>query len=472
MGKKIQLEIVGDSRSVERAFKRAGGAADGFSARVKRSFSGLSRTAAFGVGAVAGAAISIGVLSVRAASDLGEQVNKTSVVFGKGAKMIQAWAKTTAASLGISNVKALEFAGTFGNMLVPMGIADTKAAKMSKSLVGLAGDMASFNNANVEDVLIAIQAGLAGETEPLRRFGVFLNQDRIEAEALASGLAQTTKDMTKIKLATLGVSKAQLAHTEAVRKHGPKSREAQNAMLRLEYEQGKLTKALAGSKPKLTALQKAMATYNIIMRDTKLAHGDFANTLNTSLPNSIRVMKAMLADLAAAFGLGLIPVVRDVALRLRRALGGKDVNDMVRRLGFLVGTKLRDAFFVLKDAFIALKKWFDTNWPGIHAALKKTADVIIKVVDAFKWLDKHKGPSGIDLGKKASGLFGNIGQKIQSGLRGGGGGGGGGGKGGDVILQVDKRELGRVTSAQQNRGAQSTAGQSRGRRGGIRTAIG
>ena len=63
-----------------------------------------------------------------------------------------------------------------GNMLVPMGIGRKKAAEMSKQLVELAADMASFNNASPEETLDALRSGLAGETEPLRKFGVFLNR--------------------------------------------------------------------------------------------------------------------------------------------------------------------------------------------------------------------------------------------------------------------------------------------------------
>src|SRR4029453_18742362 len=127
-------------------------------------------------------------------------------------KDILAWSKTSATSMGTSQRAALEATGTFGNMLVPMGVARDRAAQMSKRMVTLGADMASFNNASPEETLDAIRAGLAGETEPLRRFGVFLSEARIQQEALNLGLikggAALARAEEATKAATAGVAAA------------------------------------------------------------------------------------------------------------------------------------------------------------------------------------------------------------------------------------------------------------------------
>ena len=189
--------------------------------------------------------------SVKAAVNLGEQVNKVGVVFRGSEKDVLKWSESTAEALGLSSRQALEAAGTFGNMLVPMGFARDKAADMSKAMVGLAADMASFNNASPEDTLLALRAGLAGETEPLRRFGVFLNQARIEEEALALGISDGTTQ--------------------------------------------------------LTAAQKAQATYAVILKDTADTQGDFGRT-SESLANQQRIIRAQFEDAAAQLGTSLIPL--------------------------------------------------------------------------------------------------------------------------------------------------------------------
>ena len=191
--------------------------------------------------------------SIGNAVDLGEQINKTATVFrGPGAKSIQDWSKGTATALGISQRQALESAGTLGNMLVPMGLGREKAAAMSKSFVNLSADMASFNNASPEDTLAALQSGLAGETEPLRKFGVRLTAARIEQQAMSMGLKK--------------------------------------------------------GKGPLTDQARALATQAIILKDTKDAQGDFSKT-SDSLANKQRILKAQYENATAVLGSKLIPVI-------------------------------------------------------------------------------------------------------------------------------------------------------------------
>ena len=202
-----------------------------------------------------GALAAVGVAAHKAvgdASDLNEQVNKTTVVFGKSSKAVLSWSKTTADSMGISQRASLEAAGTFGNMLVPMGIAEPKAAAMSKRMVKLAADMASFNNADPSETLEAIRSGLAGETEPLRRFGVQLNDARLKAEAMAQGIYK--------------------------------------------------------GKGPLTAQQKTLAAYSLMLKDTAKANGDFERT-SGSLANQQRINAAKMEELSATFGKALLPVM-------------------------------------------------------------------------------------------------------------------------------------------------------------------
>lgn len=247
-----------------------------------------------------------GVVAFKFASDLGESMSKVSVVFGKNAKDIESWSKTAASSLGISQQKALEAAGTFGNLFRAMGLGLPAATEMSQKIIGLSSDLASFNNANPEEVLIALRAGLVGETEPLRKFGVNINQARIEAEAFALGLAKPVKNAPLIAKAHLDVSRATKELTKAQKTHGEGSAQAVDAAAKLATAQGRLDKALQGSNVELTAAQKAQASYSIIMKDTSLAQGDFDRT-SEGAANKSRILKAQMEDLAAGIGTKLLP---------------------------------------------------------------------------------------------------------------------------------------------------------------------
>lgn len=215
-----------------------------------------------GWGATAFAAAGAGLVlamrkSITAASDLIEMVGKTEDVFGKSSAEMIKWADTAAKSFGQSKTQALEAASTIGNLFVAMDMAPETAAKMSRSLVELASDLASFNNAkDIQEVLVAIGAGLRGETEPMLRFGVSLDEASLKQRALTMGMGDGVKTLTQ--------------------------------------------------------MQKVMAAYSIILDKTKTAQGNFDKT-STGLANSQRTIKAQMEDTAATIGEKLEPFMRDLA---------------------------------------------------------------------------------------------------------------------------------------------------------------
>ena len=205
---------------------------------------------------------------------------------------------------------------------------------MSTNMVKLAADMASFNNASPEDTLEALRAGLAGETEPLRKFGVFLSEDRIAAQALSSGLVKAQVDTAKLGVAQVRVSEATAKSAEELKKHGKGSDEYAKAVANQEYAESQLSKTLEGKVPKLTAAQKAQASYALITKDTADAQGDFAAT-SDSVANKQRLIAAQAEDTSAAFGKALLPAmtaVQGIAITLLGVFG-----DNVGAIQILVG---------------------------------------------------------------------------------------------------------------------------------------
>jgi hypothetical protein len=219
------------------------------------------------------------------ASDLSESMSKVNVVFGKSSPLVRKFAKTAAKSLGQSQQQALEAAGTFGNLFTALKIGQQPAAKMSTSLVKLAGDLASFNNVDPAQALDALRSGLTGETEPLKRFGVNINQATLQAQALKLGLVKSVKDG-------------------------------------------------------LTPAVKAQAAYSLILEQTKTAQGDFTRT-SGGLANQQRILSAQWTDMKAKVGGGLLPVtvaaVKFFNGRLLPSLGriGKAFDPIKRAIGEL-----------------------------------------------------------------------------------------------------------------------------------------
>jgi hypothetical protein len=307
------IQILGEATSAVSAFRKteqASSQAEGAAKKTGSAWSGVGKVAAAVGGAFAATkVIEFAKGSVSAASDLNESWSKVGVVFGTSAGEVIKWSQNSAKSMGLSQQAALEAAGTYGNLAVALGLPPKQAAKMSTSLVVLAGDLASFNNVPVGDALAALRSGLTGETEPLKRFGVSLTAARVEAEALRLGLAKAPVDMSKVNTATDRLSLAQNRATVAIKKHGANSIAAKRAMMGVETAQRGIAKAMAGGKVNLDAAAKAQATYSLIMKDTATAQGDFSRT-SDGLANQQRIAAAQFQDMQATVGTALLPVVK------------------------------------------------------------------------------------------------------------------------------------------------------------------
>ena len=279
MANEVRIKVAVDdreSRKLDDVGRRAKGA--------ERSFMGMNASmvrtglalGGIGLGAAGATRAMQGMIS--AASNLEEAQNKVNVVFGQSAAEVSAFADAASSSIGLSERAALEAAGAFGNMFNTIGLAADESARMSTSMVQLAADMASFNNQDPSAMLQRLQSGLAGEAEPLRRFGVLLSAARVEQEALTLGLTDGTRALTE--------------------------------------------------------QEKVAARYSIILRDTAVQQGDFART-SDGLANETRTLAAEWEELNATLGEFASPLAAQVVGGLANITAG--VNDLIPRvhdLGF------------------------------------------------------------------------------------------------------------------------------------------
>lgn len=184
--------------------------------------------------------------------DLNETISKTNELFGQSSKEIQAWAATAAGALGQSKQEAMDAAGTFAIFGKSAGLAGSELVKFAKENTQLASDMASFFNTKPADAIQAIGAAYRGETEPIRRYGVMLDDATMRQKALELGLVSTTK-------------KALLPQT------------------------------------------KVLAAQALIFDKTKAAQGDFART-SDQLANKKRILAARIENVSASIGSLFLPL--------------------------------------------------------------------------------------------------------------------------------------------------------------------
>lgn len=298
---RLSVEVTGDTNDAERKLNGLGDGASKWGGRLATA--GAAAFASVGVAAGAFA-----FKAIQGASDLNEQVSKTGVVFGDAAKIVTGGADQMAKSFGIPKATFIEAAGAIGLIGKASGLTQVEAAKLGTNMGKLAADASSFYNVPLPDALQAIQSGLVGEAEPLRKYGVLLSEDAVKAEALRLGLVTTAADTSKMSAAAEKLSLAQLKARDATQKFGEGSVQARTAALAVTTAQQALEKASAGVKVELTEGQKVQARTSLITKGMTDASGDLERTQG-SLANRLREVQGRAMNFAAEVGTGLIPIV-------------------------------------------------------------------------------------------------------------------------------------------------------------------
>src|SRR5262245_50790693 len=300
-------------------------------------FSKLTTGIGIGFAALGGTAIISGVKkTIDAASDLNETVSKSRVIFGSSAREIEAWSKGSARSMGLSRQEALASAASFGDMFLQLKLGRPQAVDMSKSMVQLAADFASFHNADITEVIEAQSSAFRGEYDALQRFIPNISAARVEQVALAESHKKTAKE--------------------------------------------------------LTAAEKAQAVYSIMLKDGARATGDFARTAGGAA-NQQRIFKAQIDDLTASIGQALLPaftgIIRVINDRLIPA-----ARDWWQKHS----PALRNAFHDVRDAVKRVWHWLEEElWPTLQDGVDMIEDEIVPQLEKMKdgWDDNKDAIEGL-----------------------------------------------------------------------------
>ena len=240
----LRVKIVGDAKKLVDAFSEVERKASVFGKAMKSTGKKLSLSLTLPLAIAGGAA-------VKFASDFQESMNKVDVAFGKSKKEVKDFAKTTLKQFGIAEGSALDMAALFGDMATSMGLNQSAAADMSTSLVGLAGDLASFKNIGIDQATTALAGVFTGETESLKRLGIVMTEANLKSFAMERGMSANIKTMTQA--------------------------------------------------------QKVALRYKFIMESTSNAQGDFGRT-SGGAANQMRIFQESLKELSAKFGQVILPV--------------------------------------------------------------------------------------------------------------------------------------------------------------------
>lgn len=270
--------------------------------------------------------LAAGAAMIHYASDAEESENKVDVSFKNSAQRVKDFADTTVDSYGIARGAALDMAALFGDMGTAMGLPQEQAAEMSTSLVGLAGDLASFKNIDLASASTALKGIFTGETESLKNLGIVMTDTNLQTWAMQNGLLDASKSAQEMEKQSIALEKAQKAYNSAVEKNGESSLEAREAKVKLTDAEEKYNSEASASWSSISQNEKVMLRYKYVMEQTKNAQGDYSRTADGTA-NSIRTLQESGKELAETFGKELLPeitpLVRD-ATKLIKTFGNLD----------------------------------------------------------------------------------------------------------------------------------------------------
>jgi hypothetical protein len=241
----LKLNLLADVDQFSKSLKTADMDTQTFGKKLSKFGKNAAKAFALAGAAASAFAVKVGLDGVQAASDLNEEVSKAEVIFGDVSDEIKAFAKTADRALGLTQTEALKASSTFATFGKASGLAGKDLSKFSKGATTLASDLASFYNTNADEAITAIGAALRGESEPIRKYGVLLNDATIKAKAMEMGFMS--------------------------------------------------------GKGALDLSAKSLASYQVILDQTKDAQGDFART-SDGLAGQQKILKAQFDNLKTTIG--------------------------------------------------------------------------------------------------------------------------------------------------------------------------
>lgn len=165
------------------------------------------------------------MIKLSAASSRAQEIQqKFNVVFRHNRQAMQAWIDDLSDATNRSGTELEAMAAHLQNTFVPLGFAREEAERLSRRMTELTLDLSSFNDLPTARVVDDLRSALLGNIRAVRKYGVSANQLRIQQVALTNGWITEGEE--------------------------------------------------------IDAVTKAMAINEIILNDTRDAHGDLERTMN------------------------------------------------------------------------------------------------------------------------------------------------------------------------------------------------
>ena len=218
-------------------------------------------------------------LMIKQASTAEEMHAKFMTVFRDEGEAVSKWAAQYGKSVGRSKVDMETWLATIQDTFVPLGISRREATKLSKVIVKLGIDLASFNEEADVAVIGNLQSALVGQSRAVLKYGIVIRESAVKQEVWRMGVRKAWDD---VSIAT-----------------------------------------------------KVQARMNIILQSSTDAQGDAIRTI-ASFANQMKMLLATLKDASAVIGRVFFPSVIRLMAGVRGLIG--PIGNWVQRNQRLTAT--------------------------------------------------------------------------------------------------------------------------------------
>ena len=319
----LTIAFGADLRGFDKAMKKAQRSIKKFGTSLQRTGQNLTRSVTLPL-------LALGAGAVKMASDFEETDSKFKTVFSSIQFEAEETARVFKSSFGLSSKAAKQMLGDTGDLLVGFGFTEREALDLSKQVNELAVDLASFTNfsGGAEGASLALTKALLGERESIKSLGIAITEADLKSFA---------------------------------------------------EDQGKIFK-------ELTRVEKATLTYQLALKQSSKAVGDFDRT-SGSFANQTRILMAELNDLGVELGRHLLPIAKKAVGWVKDLVEGfrsldSDTKELIITIGILAAG-LGPLLLIASQLFIAFAALFS---PGGIILIGLTAIVLgfMYVLDNFE----------------------------------------------------------------------------------------
>lgn len=284
--------------------------------------------------------------SISSAMDMIETINLFSVSLGDVAVETNNALKSMQEMTGLDVTNMQNSVGTYALLARSMGMTIEQAQLLSTTTYRLGLDLASLTNIPVQQVMQDLRSGLVGQSETVYKYGVDVTEASIKTEAMRQGIEKSVRNMS----------------------------------------QG----------------EKMALRYSVMIRQTSLAQGDFARTIEQPA-NQMRILTERMTTLARSIGTMFIPMLGRV-LPYANAIV-KVLTNIINKLAVLFGYTGEDVWNT-SGSIGSATEGVEDNLDGANDSAKKLKGQLMGFDEINLWNEPESG-SGAGGAGAIAGDFGD-----------------------------------------------------------------